>query len=149
VTAKDWLLVFIADEEAGEGIDPVRLQKGMFLLAQEGGLPVRQRYRFVPYNYGPMSRGVYRDVGLLADERLLVELPVPGYAWGRLAATEKGRARASELRAEAAVTPERLRTLGDIRVTVSHASFADLLREIYRRYPAYAVRSVFERGEGT
>jgi hypothetical protein len=149
VTAKDWLLVFIADDEAGEGIDPVRLQKGMFLLAQEGGLPVRQRYRFIPYNYGPMSRGVYRDVGLLADERLLVEEPVAGYAWGRLAATEKGRARAGELQAEAAVTPERLRTLREIRATVSHTTFADLLREIYRRYPDYAVRSVFERGEGT
>jgi uncharacterized protein YwgA len=147
VTAKDWLLVFIADDEVGEGIDPVRLQKGMFLLAREGGLPVRQRYRFIPYNYGPMSRGVYRDVGLLGDERLLVERPVPGYAWGRLAATEKGRARAAELRADAAVTPERLRMVGEIRAAVTRTTFADLLREIYRRYPEYAVRSVFERGE--
>lgn len=147
MTAKDWLLVFIADDEAGEGIDPVRLQKGMFLLAQEAGLPVRQRYRFIPYNYGPMSRGVYRDVGLLADERLLVERPVAGYAWGRLVATDKGRAQAEALVAEAAVTPERLRALRDIRRTVSGASFAELLREIYRRYPEYAVRSVFGRGE--
>ncbi len=50
MTAKDWLLVFIADDEAGEGLDPVRLQKGMFLLAREAGLPARQRYRFIPYN---------------------------------------------------------------------------------------------------
>jgi len=147
VTAKDWLLVFIADDEVGEGIDPVRLQKGMFLLAQEAGLPVRQRYRFIPYNYGPMSRGVYRDVGLLADERLLVEQPVAGYAWGRLAATDKGRARARELLAEAAVTAERLEAVRDIRRTVSRTTFAELLREIYRRYPDYAVRSVFGQVE--
>ena len=73
--------------------------------------------------------------------------PGPGSTWGRLTVTEKGRARACELRADAAVTPERLRTLREIRATVSHTTFADLLREIYRRYPDYAVRSVFERGE--
>ena len=119
MTAKDWLLVFIACDEASDGeraeapgLDPVRLQKGMFLLAREGGLPVRQRYRFIPYNYGPMSRGVYRDVGLLADERLLAERPVPGYTWGRLVATERGRALARELVAQdAAATPERLAAL--------------------------------------
>jgi uncharacterized protein YwgA len=144
VTAKDWLLVFIACEEGEEGLDPVRLQKGMFLLAQEGGLPVTQRYRFIAYNYGPMSRGVYRDVGLLADERLVDERPVPGYVWGRLVATEKGRARARALVAgERAATPERLRTLADIRRTVAGTSFAELLQLIYQRYPAYAVRSVF------
>ena len=141
MTAKDWLLVFIACEEGEEGLDPVRLQKGMFLLAQEAGLPVAQRYRFIPYNYGPMSRGVYRDVGLLADERLLDERPVPGYVWGRLVATEKGRERAREL--AAAATPERLRAVEEIRRTVAGTSFAELLRLIYRRYPEYAVRSVF------
>lgn len=144
MTAKDWLLVFIACEEAEDGLDPVRVQKGMFLMAREAGLPVRQRYRFVPYNYGPMSRGVYRDVGLLADERLLAERPLPGYAWGRLVATEKGRERARELIAgEAAITPERLRALREIRRTVAGTAFADLLRMIYARYPDYAVRSVF------
>jgi uncharacterized protein YwgA len=144
VTAKDWLLVFIACEEAEEGLDPVRVQKGMFLVAREAGIPARQRYRFVPYNYGPMSRGVYRDVGLLADERLLDELPLPGYAWGRLVATEKGHARARELiAAEADLTPERLGALREIRRTVAATGFAELLRVIYARYPDYAVRSVF------
>jgi len=151
VTAKDWLLVFIACDEASDGeraeapgLDPVRLQKGMFLLAREGGLPVRQRYRFIPYNYGPMSRGVYRDVGLLADERLLAERPVPGYTWGRLVATERGRALARELVAQdAAATPERLAALREIRRLVTATRFAELLELIYDRYPDYAVRSVF------
>lgn len=144
MTAKDWLLVFIACEEADDGLDPVRLQKGMFLLAREAGLPVTQRYRFTPYNYGPMSRGVYRDVGLLADERLLAERPVPGYAWGRLVATDGGRERARALQAaDEAVTPERMRAVRATRRTVTETGFAELLRLIYRRYPDYAVRSVF------
>lgn len=144
MTAKDWLLVFIACEEGEEGLDPVRVQKGMFLLAREGGLPARHRYRFVPYNYGPMSRGVYRDVGFLADERLLAERPIPGYAWGRLVATEKGRARARELiDAEPAITPARLAAVREIRRTVAGSRFEELLRRIYARYPEYATRSVF------
>jgi hypothetical protein len=45
---RDWLLLLLALRQAEEPLDPVRLQKGMFLLAQEGGLPPSDRYEFFP-----------------------------------------------------------------------------------------------------
>jgi hypothetical protein len=177
VTARDWLLVFIACDEAAAkdargaedapsaedaraaedapspdeaipgGLEPVRVQKGMFLLANEARLPAPQRYKFVAYNYGPMSRGVYRDVGLLLDERLVVERAVPGYTWGRIAPTARGRERARALAAgDRDATPARLARLREVRRTVTETGFEDLLRLIYRRYPKYAERSVFGKG---
>ena len=51
----------------------MRLQKGMFLLARSETLPPREQYRFKPYDYGPMSSGIYRDLDELVDEGLLTK----------------------------------------------------------------------------
>src|SRR3712207_6805354 len=95
----DWLLILVGLDAGGAGLEPVRVQKALFLLAREGGVPSRERYWFVPYNYGPMSPRVYRDVEALIAEGLLERVTVPGYTWGRIRATPRGRARASELAA--------------------------------------------------
>ena len=146
MTRRDWLLLLVAAGEGRVDLDPVRVQKGLFLLAQEGGLPAAQRYAFVPYNYGPMSAGVYRDVDALVRRGLLERLAVPGYRWGRLRATDAGLRRAAELRAEAGTDDAGVvRALDAIRARVSALGFADLLEAIYDRYPAYAARSVFRR----
>ncbi len=58
-------MLLIAHEASPRGLEPVRVQKALFLLAREGDIPRDEQYRFVPYNYGPMSVGVYRDVAAL------------------------------------------------------------------------------------
>jgi uncharacterized protein YwgA len=127
-------------------MEPVRVQKALFLLAREGGLPRSERYWFVPYNYGPMSPRIYRDVEALVRRGHLEHLPVPGYTWGRVRATEGGRRRAAELVAAAGDRERRsLATLRRIRELVTSLGFADLLETIYERHPDYAVRSVFRR----
>ena len=141
----DWLLLLIGldAEPGGAVLDPVRVQKGMFLLAREGGIPPKERYWFVAYNYGPMSPRVYRDVDALVREGLVERLPVPGYAWGVVRATDRGRERAHAL----AATADRraLARLAAIREEVTSLSFAQLLERVYDRYPAFAERSVFRR----
>src|SRR5918998_2701745 len=97
MTPADWLLLLIALEAPAGGLEPVRVQKGLFLLAREGGLPRSERYWFVPYNYGPMSPRIYRDVDALVRRGLLERLPVPGYTWGRVRATAAGKAHARRL----------------------------------------------------
>ena len=93
----DWLLLLIAARPSGGGLDPIRLQKGMFLLARESEIAPRERYWFVPYNYGPMSPAIYRDAEALVADGLAERLPVPGYSWTSLAATVRGRERAERL----------------------------------------------------
>lgn len=138
----DWLLIFIA--APGPPVDPVRLQKGMFLLAMGGALEPGERYAFEPYLYGPMSRELYRDVRRLEGERLITAQPVPNASWEVLRATAAGAGRASRLR-DAAV-PKRAATVGAalaLRDELGGLSFAALLERVYRMHPEFATRSVF------
>ena len=143
MTPRDWLLVLVGLEPAPRGLEPVRVQKALFLLAREGGIPARERYWFVPYNYGPMSPRVYRDVDALDRAGLLERVAVPGYTWGLVAATGRGRERASELAEQA--DDGAVARLAAIRDEVISLSFAQLLETVYARYPEYARASVFRR----
>jgi hypothetical protein len=145
---RDWLLLLLALDGAPDGLDPVRLQKGMFLLAQEGGIPQRERYWFVPYNYGPMSSRLYGDVDALVRAGLAERARVPGYAWTRVRVTDAGRREAATLAARARREPgsaEALRRLAGIKARIVALGFGELLESIYARYPWVAVRSVFRR----
>lgn len=144
MTRRDWLLLLLGLDPPPDGLEPVRVQKALFLLAREGGIPTRERYWFVPYNYGPMSPRVYRDVDALTRAGLVERVPVPGYAWGLVRATERGRERAAEIAAGADVRA--VRRLAEIRREVTSLSFAGLLESVYDRYPEFAERSVFRRG---
>ena len=136
--AADWLLLMVA-ARAEDPIDPVRLQKGLFLLAMEGGLPPAERYAFEPYSYGPMSRAIYRDVRRLETAGLVERVAVPGFGWRALRATPAGVTRAGAFPAEA------VEAVRGTRAVVDRRSFADLLEYVYERYPEYATRSVFRR----
>ena len=146
MTPADWLLLLVALDAPAAGLEPVRVQKALFLLAREGGLPRSERYWFVPYNYGPMSPRIYRDVDALVRRGLLERVPVPGYAWGRVRATPAGRRRGERLAAGATARERRgLAALRRIRALVTSLGFAYLLATIYDRHPEYAIRSVFRR----
>lgn len=140
---RDWLLLLIALPGAPQGLDPVRLQKGAFLLREEGGLTREESYAFVPYNYGPMSAALYRDAERLRREGLAERCPVQGFSWGRWVATERGthEARRVALRADRVA----LKRLDRIKRRIAAMSFAELLEDLYDRYPEYATRSVFKR----
>jgi uncharacterized protein YwgA len=146
MTRGDWLLLLVEHDGDDDGLDPIRIQKGLFLLSQEGGLPAAERYRFVPYNYGPMSPRVYRDVDVLVRRGLLERRVVGGRSWRRVRATRHGHERAHALRANAggreAAAIVRLR---EIRRLIDGLDFTRLLETIYERYPDYASRSVFRR----
>ncbi|MDX6653000.1 MAG: hypothetical protein QOJ38_1781 [Solirubrobacterales bacterium] len=143
MTPADWLLLLIALPPAEPGLDPVRLQKGAFLLAHEAGLVAAERYSFAPYNYGPMSRDVYGDADRLVAAGLVEKLPVSGYSWSRFRATARGARRAEVLLKGGGAAASAVVDLRRIKHEIATASFASLLADVYERYPSYAVRSVF------
>jgi uncharacterized protein len=143
---RDWLLLLVSLGEGESGLDPIRLQKGLFLLAQEGCLPRAECYDFRPYNYGPMSSGVYRDVEVLERRGLLERREAEGRTWRWVHATQSGRERSRALQqALEQHNPRALASLRDIRALLDRLGFVELLATIYRRYPEYAERSVFRR----
>jgi uncharacterized protein YwgA len=81
MTRRDWLMLFISFEGAPRGLDPVRLQKGMFLFGQEvAEVPPDEKYTFRPYNYGPMSKAIYDDLDGLVADGLVEKVAVEGQA---------------------------------------------------------------------
>jgi uncharacterized protein len=144
---RDWLILFLSFEGAPRGLDPVRLQKGMFLFAQEAhGVPDREKYTFHPYNYGPMSREIYSDLDRLLHAGLVEATPVEGQSWARYRPTPDGLARGRAVLREAiGRRPEATRYLFEVKAEVASATFASLLEDVYERYPTYAARSVFRR----
>jgi hypothetical protein len=146
VTRKDWLLVLLALKGPAVGLDPIRVQKGMFLFAMEGGAPSTEVYEFEPYNYGPMSRAVYVDLDALVAEGLVERVPVADQRWDRYRATPRGRERAQAL--VDGTADQRRRAAGklyEIKQGIVGKSFSGLLNDVYDRYPEFAERSVFQR----
>jgi uncharacterized protein YwgA len=74
------LLTFL---QAGDGgkLDPIRIQKGLFILAMETPeewLPSEARYHFEPYNYGPYSSEIYYDLDRLEGYGYVEKIEMPG-----------------------------------------------------------------------
>jgi hypothetical protein len=145
VTRREWLTLFVAFEGAPDGLDPVRIQKGMFLFAMEAGVPARERYGFKPYDYGPMSAAIYRDLDALVERELIERTAVKGKSWSQFRATNLGHeaGRDALAKAQAERRLEAARLLYDIKQRVANLPFNELLTNVYRDYPEYAVKSVF------
>jgi uncharacterized protein YwgA len=140
---RDWLVLLLGIVDA-RALDPIRIQKGLFLLAQEGALREEEQYAFRAYDYGPFSSRIYSDLDDLVDEGLVVREPVPGYTWNRFRLTPAGLAEAQAL-VEQLSRRQRasVRILARLKADVLSLSFNKLLRYVYERYPDYARNSVF------
>jgi uncharacterized protein len=135
---RDWLLLLLDG-----GMDPIRIQKGMFLFAMESGAPDSEVYQFEPYNWGPFSRTIYADLETLEAQGFIERVPVIGATYARYRRTADGEAAAARLSSKA--NPEHLDYLMDLRGKITKASFDRLLRAVYRQYPHYATRSMLNQ----
>jgi uncharacterized protein YwgA len=141
VTRKGWLLLVLA--EAGPaGLDPVQLQKSLFLLGQKRKKEVGSGfYRFTPHNYGPFSREIYADVDELVAEAKTAKVDAPGCTWSLFSATTVGTTEAKTIRPQAPKAGAEY--IKDVVPWVKRLSFQELVRSIYTNYPKYRVNSVF------
>ena len=133
----NWLLLLL-----GEELDPIRIQKGMFLFAMESGAPDEECYEFVPYNWGPCSFDIYDDLDSLHKDGLIERRPVPGKSWSRYQASAAGEAAATAIEEEGSPYAK---YLDEIKGSIRTASFDNLLKRVYEKYPNYAVNSQWHR----
>jgi len=146
---QDFLLAFLylpakrGDKPAAEPIDPIRIMKGLFLFGMEKRTELRDFYVFEPYLYGPCSFQVYNDLRELIATGDVDELTLfPFRRWSYYRLTEQGKRRAQQI---IAILPKALvAELGNVKKTVMSKSFLDLLRYVYKKYPAYATESIIE-----
>ncbi len=138
---RDWLLLLLDG-----GLDPIRVQKGMFLFAMNGGVPAAERYTFEPYNWGPLSKRIYVDLEELLATGLVERVPVPGASYTRYRRTQAGNVAAEGL---ATATPEPAKVLAAIGSKVRELGFNELLQYVYAQYPDYATKSLFKTATAT
>jgi uncharacterized protein YwgA len=144
---RDWLLLFAAYEGAPDGLDPIRFQKGLFLFARRARLPAREKYTFKPYDYGPMSPGIYKDLDTFVDQGLLELVSVPGKSWSRYRPSKTTFREGQRLlqQAEKEQALDAARELFQIKQDVASVGFGELLERVYAEYPEFAVNSIFRR----
>lgn len=136
------LLAFLA-ASADVELDPIRIMKGLFLLAQEAKsstLAYEDKYEFVPFNYGPCSFEVYRDLDYLRSKCLIKQTRQSAESWFRYSITEDGLRVFASLDLNVHLN-KYIRILNEF---VRSLSFADLLKVVYAEYPDFAVKSVFQ-----
>src|SRR4051812_43253500 len=96
---QETLLVFLR-AGGGERVDPIRIQKALFILAKEtpkDWLPTEARYRFEPYNYGPYSTDIYYDLERLERDGYVETSELPGRSWKYYSLSPEGNEAAHAL----------------------------------------------------
>ena len=138
------LLVFL-NHKGSQELDPIRIMKGLFLFAQQAPtdwVPRDARYEFEPYDYGPCSFQIYADLDQLRQSGYVTASQVPGRSWKYYSLTAEGRKIAQ--RVIKGMNTHAVTYLQTLRDFVTKISFRQLLTAVYRRYPEYAVNSVFK-----
>jgi uncharacterized protein len=145
VKREDWPLLLLSRDVLGvdgpEALDPIRVQKGIFLLSQRG--PKRGIYSFRPYNWGPFSSELYGDLDLLAGLGMVTREHEPGRSWSRFKPTQAGILRAEE--AAGKLKPDALEWIGRVRRFLTTRSFDKLLDDVYAAFPEFATESLYRR----
>lgn len=135
----DWPLLVIAAAGA-DGLEPVHLQKTLFLINRQADeLEINEVYEFKPYDYGPFSVDIYRDVDQLVDDGMVAI----GYQdrVRRYRLTEAGRARADQLREH--LSPPQRDFTERVVGWASTLTFRQLVQAIYQEFPEYRANSIF------
>jgi DNA-binding PadR family transcriptional regulator len=112
----------------------------MFLFGQLSKAPAAQKYAFKPYHYGPFSFAIYPDLDDLTREGMIRAEPGPIDSVS-YTLTPKGQDHVAALRP--GLPGEQVRFVHGLREWVMQRGFRQLLTDIYRLYPDYAVNSIF------
>jgi len=125
------------------GIDPIRIMKGLFIFSQEvkkEWLKPNSLYEFMPYNYGPCSFEIYKDLRILKALGLLLSNQVKHQNWNYYSLSKKGEILNKQIKIDSRAE----KFLKEIKNFATKIQFYLLLRAIYREYPDYATNSVFK-----
>ena len=131
---KDWLLVAIEDGT----LEPVQVQKLMFLFREKTGVSNEEAYEFVPYDWGPCSFEIYDDLdNLIALDKIARSQSPRGIS--RYSLTDDGRKTMEKVRgdADSALVDKLLK----LRSWVTSRQFRTLLLDVYKEFPQYSVAS--------
>lgn len=142
IERKYWTLIVITSSKSG-GVTPVQLQKTLFLVGQKFKDTVSEDYySFKPYDYGPFSSEIYGDIEALQKENFIVAVPSKSGRWRKYSATQVGKEKFAQLLSE--ISEEIVDFIDEKINHFQSISFKEILQEIYKEYPKYSEKSVFQ-----
>jgi len=130
-------LILALLERAGGSIQHTMLVKLAFLLREE--TPVgedRTFYRFVPYRHGPFSFALYRELESLKRDGYL--------EWGENSFSTNARTKKLRKEQIERLNSSQAEAVDFVVGTYGRRRRSSLLRDVYRRYPWYAINSELE-----
>ena len=140
---KEELVLAVLAAADGQALQPVQLQKAVFLLVRNIPADIRGEadFDFSPYDYGPYDKAVYHQADNLALSGL-VSVSTSSVGRYRLyAATLVG---VQEGRRILTTLPSNISEyIGNVVRWVCTLSFADLVKSIYEAYPEMKANSIF------
>lgn len=142
LTPEQWLLFALSRAKDGR-LSPIQAQKIMFLLGMEAKHYVGDRfYKFTPYLYGPYSSAIASDLEKMRSTgQIVAERPAP-FQRATYLITVQGLREAEDIGKSVDAKMK-----GFVQLTVDWVkaqTFSNLLRSIYKKYPAYATQSIFK-----
>jgi uncharacterized protein YwgA len=145
VNRNDLALTLVSQLAGGAGerypLDPIRVQKAVFLLTQRGSQGWRSLYSYKPYNWGPYSPQLASDMNLMVNIGLVETEEVSWSQYPRYQTTPAGEAQAQVI--WTSMNPAETSFIRSVRSYVTSRSFTELLREVYAEYPEFATASYF------
>ncbi len=141
MSGKDLLLLTV-QRFSSQGATPVQIQKATFLMQQNFPHLIKNKYKFVPYNYGPFDAKIYKDLQGLVNFHLLGKKSSNNMAWRRYVVTDSGVQ--ASLKVSETVDKDVLNYLDTLVKWMKDLTFEELVSSIYKQYPAYKMQSIFK-----
>jgi uncharacterized protein YwgA len=132
----------LAPGAENEALDRLRLQKGIFIMQMGGPDEWKGAYTFKPWDWGPFSRDLTTEVADLIAQGLVTVEQVRGRRYPRYRTTAEGDQRVAQALSQ--MDASQVSFVRKVRAYVTSRSFTQLLREVYARFPEYAVNSRFQ-----
>lgn len=136
--------VLIAIDSARQALQPVQLQKALFLFGAKvpaDVMPQDSRYHFEPYDYGPFCSEIYADAETLEQQGLVEISRPPSSRYKEYRVTPQGHAAAEIVRRQE--NAALVNYLGELINYTQSLGFNQLVSSVYEEFPDMRINSVF------
>ena len=126
-------------------LSPVQMQKTLFLLGTNlpDDIDTNAFYHFTPYHYGPFDKAIYGDLNGLIEDGFVDR--VTHLNRQDFVLTDAGKVFAQHVSQNDDESLRRaISYLETVTAWVKSLSFEDLIKSIYKAYPAFKTNSIFE-----
>lgn len=118
-----------------------RMQKLIFLIERKLD---SNEYNFIPYDYGPFSKELYKDIDDLISEKYIEEIheKFEGDILFKYRLTPDGKKLIRKL-LQSPEIKKKFHTIEKVKSNYCYLNLHELIEKVYAEYPEYAENSIY------